>query len=325
MRRRRKGPEPVSTALVRREDVGLPDGFRLPERQLEAAQLYLAAARSENTRIARRSDWQVFEAWCEANGQQALPARPDTVFSFLLDQVNLLGKKPATLARYIASLATAHGGAGHPDPTKDKRITELMDGARRTHGMRQRQAAPMTHEVLTAVRGHCGPRDWAVVCFGQGLAARRSELCALDLADIKIDARGAAVTFRRSKTDQEGRGVVIGVHRLPDNPLCPVAALEAYLEVSPHRRLGPVFVGARTARLTVMEVQRTVKRVVEAAGLDPALYSGHSMRAGFVTDARRAGRSWLSIMAHTRHADLKTVKGYARYEVDPFEVDRDHD
>jgi len=320
MRRRQR---PVRTALVRREDIELPDGFRLPDRQLEVAKRYLNAARSTNTRIARRSDWQVFTEWCEANGQQAIPSRADTVFSFLLDQVNLLNKKPATLARYIASLATAHGGAGHPDPTKDKRIAELMDGVRRTHGVRQRQAAPMTHEILEAIRPHCSPRDWAVVCFGQGLAARRSELCALDLVDIKIDERGAAVTFQKSKTDQEGKGAVIGVHRRSDDPLCPVAALEAYLRSSSQRRIGPVFTGARTTRLTAMEVHRTVKRVVSAAGLDPSLYSGHSMRAGYVTDARRAGKSWLSIMAHTRHADLKTVRGYARYKVDPFEVPRD--
>ena len=303
---------------MRREDVKLPDGFRLPERQLEAARRYLAAARSENTRIARRSDWRVFAAWCEANERQALPAGADTVFSFLLDQVDALEKKPATLARYLTSIATAHGGAGLPDPTKEKRIAELMDGVRRVRGTRQRLAAPMTHEVLAAVRPHCGPRDWAVVCFGQALAARRSELCALDLADVVIDGRGAVVTFRRSKTDQEGRGAVVGVPRLRGSQLCPVAALEAYLVAPPRRQVGPVLVGARTARLTPMEVHRTVKRVVAAAGIDPAPYSGHSLRAGYVTDARRAGRSWAAIMEHTRHSDMKTVKGYARYDRDPF-------
>lgn len=310
-----KGRNTVSTALVRRDDARPPTGLALPPRQLAAAQRYLAAARAPNTHLARRADWRVFTAWCDANARPALPAGVDTVFSFLLDQVDMHAKKPATLARYLTSIATAHGGAGLPDPTKEKRIAELMDGVRRVRGTRQRLAAPVTHEVLTAVKPHCDLRDWAVVCFGQALAARRSELCALDVADLKFEAQGVAVTFRRSKTDQEGKGAVIGVRRLPGSPLCPVAALEAYLQ---GRASGPVFRGTRAAHLTPMEVHRTVKRVVAAAGYDPALYSGHSLRAGYVTDARRAGQSWTAIMGHTRHSDLKTVKGYARYDVDPF-------
>jgi len=94
-------------------------------------------------------------------------------------------------------------------------------------------------------------------------------------------------------------------------------SLEAYL-AAPRRTSGPLFVGPRSPRLTVKEVDRAVKRAVTAAGFDAKLYSAHSLRAGYVTDARRAGKTWAEIMEHTRHADLRVAKGYARYERDPF-------
>ena len=54
-------------------------------------------------------------------------------------------------------------------------------------------------------------RDRALLAFGMGLAARRSELVALDVVDLEWDDQGVRVTVRRSKTDQEGGGAVVAV------------------------------------------------------------------------------------------------------------------
>jgi site-specific recombinase XerD len=51
-----------------------------------------------------------------------------------------------------------------------------------------------------------GLRDRALLLFGFASAMRRSELVALDLADLEETERGLLVTVRRSKTDQEGQG-----------------------------------------------------------------------------------------------------------------------
>jgi hypothetical protein len=65
------------------------------------------------------------------------------------------------------------------------------------------------------------------------LAARRSELVALDLADIKEYPEGLRVTIRRSKTDQEGAGAVVAVCR--GSIACPVAAVRDWqLSLSHH-------------------------------------------------------------------------------------------
>jgi integrase len=53
-----------------------------------------------------------------------------------------------------------------------------------------------------------GLRDRALLLLGFAGAFRRSELVALDVADIEETETGLLVTIRSSKTDQEGQGVI---------------------------------------------------------------------------------------------------------------------
>jgi len=57
-----------------------------------------------------------------------------------------------------------------------------------------------------------------------------------------------------------------------------------------------------------------VARILKAraAGLDPRAYSGHSLRAGFATQAARAGVPERIIMRYTRHRDVMTLREYIR-------------
>jgi hypothetical protein len=57
------------------------------------------------------------------------------------------------------------------------------------------------------------------------MAARRSELVALDVADLEECPEGLRVTIRRSKTDREGAGAVVAVCR--GSIACPVTAVLA--------------------------------------------------------------------------------------------------
>ena len=58
-------------------------------------------------------------------------------------------------------------------------------------------------------------------------------------------------------------------------------------------------------------MSRVVKRYAERVGLDPALFAGHSLRAGYVTSA---------VDEQTRHKSVDMVRVYSR-RVDLF---RDH-
>jgi site-specific recombinase XerD len=59
-------------------------------------------------------------------------------------------------------------------------------------------------------------------------------------------------------------------------------------------------------------VTAVVQVAAAAAGYDPSLLGGHSLRSGFVTQAFRAGADAHSIMRQTRHRDPKTLEIYAR-------------
>jgi integrase len=53
-----------------------------------------------------------------------------------------------------------------------------------------------------------------------------------------------------------------------------------------------------------------VKHAALQAGINPKDYAGHSLRAGLVTAAARAGKSIPSIMRQTGHRSVATVTKY---------------
>ena len=55
-----------------------------------------------------------------------------------------------------------------------------------------------------------------------------------------------------------------------------------------------------------------VKRAAASIGLRPDRFSGHSLRAGFATQAFLNGVAEVSIMRQTRHKSLNTLRKYIR-------------
>jgi hypothetical protein len=84
--------------------------------------------------------------------------------------------------------------------------------------------------VATAPDSLTGLRDRALLLIGFGGALRRSELVALDVADLADTETGLLVTIRGSKTDQERIGVTIAIAR--GDVACPIKALRAWLEAA---------------------------------------------------------------------------------------------
>ena len=162
-----------------------------------------------------------------------------------------------------------------------------------------------------------GKRDRAMILLGFFTAARRSELATLQFADLAETVEGLTVTIRRSKTDQEGAGLVKAITQ-QDNPgFCPVRTLSEYMKAADITG-GPVFgeikKGGRImdTALTGHSIARLVKDAAKAAKLDPAKYSGHSLRAGLVTTAAKEGASMAEIMQQTGHKSTDTVTRYIR-------------
>jgi integrase len=96
-----------------------------------------------------------------------------------------------------------------------------------------------------------------------------------------------------------------------------VRALQAWLDAARIGR-GAVFRDVDRGdhlcrdRLSDRGVARAVKRAAKVIGLDQALYSGHSLRAGLATSAAAAGASDRTIMRQTGHKSSEMVGRYVR-------------
>jgi len=285
---------------------------------LAAARTYAQAATAERTRRAYQSDWSTFAAWCAARGVQDLPASVATVAAYLADLASRK-RKVSTISRAVAALAYGHRLAGFYPPTHAEPVKAVLKGIRRRTGVATERKAPATaralHKMLKRIDTTTarGKRDRAILLIGFAAALRRSELVNLNLSDIERADGGILLTIRRSKTDQEGAGHVVAIPR--GSKLAPVAGLDDWLSAT-GRTTGPVFTSIRRGdhitanRLTDQAVALIIKRYAAAAGLDPSLFSGHSLRSGYVTEALANGADVLRVMDQTRHRSVQTLKGY---------------
>jgi site-specific recombinase XerD len=76
----------------------------------------------------------------------------------------------------------------------------------------------------------------------------------------------------------------------------------------------------QSERLSDRTVADIVKAHARRVGLDPAMFSGHSLRAGFLTSAARRGATLFKMMATSRHRSVETVTAYVRDQ----ELFKDH-
>jgi site-specific recombinase XerD len=285
---------------------------------LEAAIDLAKAEKAISTRKAYGTDFRIFKAWCESRGVSALPAAPETVASYLAAHAST--SKASTLGRRIAAVRYAHKLAGLETPTDAEGVKATMRGIRRTFGGARNKKAPAVagkmHTMVAATpEGLAGIRDRALLLIGFAGAFRRSELVALDVEDIEESETGLLLTLRRGKTDQEGIGRTIAIPR--GDVACPVRALRAWLEAAdiqtgaifrPIDKAGTV----RARRLTCRSVANFIKAFAARVGLDASKFSGHSLRAGFLTSAAASGASIFKMMDQSGHRSVETLRGYVR-------------
>jgi len=275
---------------------------------------YVRDSLAENTRLAYLSDLGEFERW-----GGSIPASAETVAAYLAARADTLAV--ASLVRHVASISKAHEARGLPNPTRSEIVRATMRGIKRTRGCSQREAKPLLRDDLLLVLDAMADRlkdirDRALLLVGFAGALRRSELVGLDVGDIEHVRLGIVLNLRRSKTDQDGQGRKIGIP-FGRTRWCPVAALDAWLAASgiadgaifrPVDRHGRV----HNIRLSGEAIALVVRERVGAAGLDPAQYSGHSLRAGLATSAAQAGVPTWRIRAQTRHASDAMLARYIR-------------
>jgi site-specific recombinase XerD len=288
---------------------------------LEDAERYAAAAQSQNTTRAYASDWAQFEAWCERYDLTTMPA-PAAVIALYVTSLAKRGLAVSTIRRRAAAIARAHRQAGYLSPTTDPRVLTILEGIARVHGSAPNKKTALLRDPLLDlidridIATTAGLRDRALLLVGFAVGLRRSELVALRIEDVSPSPDGIRIRIARSKTDQHGTGQeLLVVYAEPPRP-CPVRALRAWIDTAA-LTTGPVFrrvtrTGAISSPLTAQSVALIIKKRARAAGLDPREFAGHSLRAGYATQAARDGHHPTQIAATTRHQDQRVLAGYIR-------------
>lgn len=303
-------PEPFGAEL---------DVFRdLQEQAVE----YLEASKSPATRRAYESDWSVITRWAANKGLTAdIPLSVDLLAAYLTDMATQL--KAGTLARRLAAVRYWHHQAGYVSPTDHPQVRALLSGIRRVHKSSKRQATPLYLEDLaTALSSLDGTvkdaRDRALMLVGWWAALRRSELVGLDVEDVENVAEGIVLTLRWSKTDQSGQGRQVPLHYREDENIDPVRALRKWLDVAGIDS-GPAFTPVGRwhrprpgMRLSSRSVSLVVKAMAAEIGLDPAGYSAHSLRSGFVSECDRRQVPTAAVRHVTGHTSDQMLSVYAR-------------
>jgi integrase len=280
---------------------------------------YSAAAQSSATTRSYDADIRHFK---QHGG--AIPASPSMVAEYLASFAGTLAV--ATLQHRLIAIHRAHTDRGLPSPVMDHIVKRTMQGIRRTIGTKQRRVTALVKDDLLEMMVHVdqqmpmrAARDKALLLIGFAGAFRRSELVALRYDDMTQFDNGVELLLRRSKTDQEGAGRTVFIPHASGSR-CPVKALKSWLELA-GIATGPLFRpinrhdqvvggGALTPQSVALIVKAAVRKM---AGDDAAkLVAGHSLRAGYCTEAATVGLQPYQIREQTGHRSDVTLARYIR-------------
>lgn len=319
-----------------------PAPANLTEAQLESVEALAGAAVAKNTARAYDVAWRSWSSWCRSTGNSPLPGHPAALAAYI-GWLGELGRSTSTMGQHLGAIGWMHRHARLPSPTDDPGVQVVAKGYRRTYGRPAKKRAAIDLELLRRLvaeirgRGSVAVRNRSLLTLGWFSALRKENLAELRVDDIQPAPGGLQILLRRSKTDQEGHGVTIGVAEKPGDAICPVTALKAWMQVrtaelrtwldssvAPHADSGWLFfrfgrdgVPHPEEHLTGEVTYDLIKELLTRVGVDPKRYGVHSLRAGFVTQAQREGIGLGPIAAVTKHKDPATLLGYFRAD-DPI-------
>lgn len=292
--------------------------------------------KNKHTSRAYDSDFSMFEKWCIDHDVCALPASAGTIAAYCVDRSS--SAAISTISRSVSAIVAKHKAQGYTIGDRSP-INEQLKALKKKYGVAQKQVKPICKEQLFQLLDSLGPdvidrRDAAILAIGWACALRRSEICALNRGDLEFGPQGLTVTIRRSKTDQEGQGFKLAIPFISGgkNP-CLVSIVDRWVKlqednwkIEGDKQSDPLFHGLNRShkravlwvipgavkRLNDRAVSRIVKKVLESAGYSPEGFSGHSLRAGFITSCAAAGVPEWAIKRRSRHTSSATMEKYIR-------------
>ena len=226
----------------------------------------------------------------------------------------------------MAAVTALRGMLDMPSPLSHHGFKSWFDGELLVHlaAPPVRKAPLLRTHLLTALQhlavaaGRAEParrlpalRDTALLLLGFSAALRRSELAAIRVDDlVKTPASGWVLRIRRSKTDKSRQGQTVPIYPASDPRLDALSAVRAW-RTAAQITTGPLFrridrhgtVGSRP--LDPSSIRFILTRLHLGEGISP-----HSLRRGFITEARMAGASNVQIRRVSRHKDDRMLDTY---------------
>ncbi len=287
------------------------------------------ASVAPSTRRVYSSQLRRFVSWCKDEGVDSpLPASPELLASYIANLADE-GMSCSMVGQTMAAIAAAHRANGWTSPTDSLLVKKTVTGYKRKHGTAPKRKDAATVDVIYKLlypmsqdSSSRSIRDRAIISLGFAGAFRRSELCALNMDDLKWTVRDGEeillVEVRRSKGDQEGQGMTKAIFPSENEDLSPTTLLKRWISYAGIQE-GPVFRRVlkngrvKNDRLSPQSIRLIVKDIADNAGLSLDL-SAHSLRSGFVTTAIRTGKTERSIMNQTGHRSTQVLREYFRRE-----------
>jgi site-specific recombinase XerD len=286
----------------------------------EAAEKHLDAIRPHNTKRSYANDWALWEEFHDWLGERTGKRIASTAVT------------KGTLVGFVVWLDTIKLAAPN---SIDRRITGVTVTARDQYGVEVPKAAtaaarqalkPLKHDPERTARGRgkaaaatpeqlqqmaaavpdglTGLRDRALWLMAFGVCGRSAEVAGLRAEGITQVSKGLDVQVPAVK-GRPPRKVEVAYGKNPDT--CPVRAWLTW-KAAASIESGPAFVAIDvrerlgTGHLSAEAVREIIARNAERAGIAVRL-TGHSMRAGFITTARQAGKREEKIRAQSGHAE----------------------
>jgi site-specific recombinase XerD len=312
----------MSTALIPVSRIPTPAILddTLTADDIESVIGYARNAKARNTQLAYASDWRSYCRFAASRGAEPLPCPPGMLCAYIAHCADR-GLRASSIGRHVAAIVHHHHAAGYDSPASKPAVKEVMRGIRHTLGTAPRPKTPLTHELIARMITVCsdtktgGIRDRALIALAFAAALRRSEVVALQVEDLTEVPDGYRLLIRRSKTDQAGEGQEIAIPR--GYHLRPVEAVQMWLA---HAEISTGYVFRQVNRGGNVQAAplgdggycNMIKKRALQAGLDPVLFSGHSLRAGFLTSAAESGADVLKMSEVSRHKSLDVLRRYVR-------------
>ena len=267
--------------------------------ELESFLALLAARRAPRTVEAYRRDLVALRTWL---GRSISAATLEDLETYTA-RLRADGLSPATLARRTAAARTFFRhlqliGAREDNPAAEVALP------RRTRSLPRTLSAGEAERLVEAASGTTprALRDRALVELLYGAGLRVSEAIGLERSGVDLDERAVRVLGKGGKE----RVVPVGRQA--------VEALRRYLSRGrPYldRRHRPeLFLNARGGALTRSGAFLILRRLAEAAGLEPGRVHPHLLRHSFATHLIEGGADLRSVQEMLGHADLSTTELY---------------